>query len=332
MTLNLDKPLPSEAGQIPARRERIGVRLPTRLLPRNRLVVLLLAAMVCGAATWGILQIPYPFIQNAMFSALLAGIACSTIGVFVVLLHMPFIGVCMAHAAFAGAMLGLWLGFSPLVVAFGFCLLAAAIVGPLADRGQLNPDTSLGVVFSLMLGLAFLFMGLMSSTESGVRDLLWGSILTNQRGDVILLGVVTAVVVGVVVLFFKEIQATIFNRQMAAAVGIASTVMLYGVLFLTGATITASLQSVGGLLIFSLILNPAAAAYQLTYSMKRMFILSALFGVLSGWMGFLMSYLLDWPTGATIVITSSIIFLIALLLSPKRKVKRWQQEVSTDDV
>ncbi len=309
--------------------------LPDKLIPRNcaiRLILTILLILLAAASIWGIFQIPYTAIQNAVFSAFLAGIACSTIGVFVVLLHMPFIGVCMSHAAFAGALLGLWLGFNPLIVAFGFCLLAAAIVGPLADRGQLNPDTSLGVIFSLMLGLAFLFMGLMPGTKSGALDLLWGNILTNRLSDVILLAVVTSVVVGVVVVFYKEIQATVFNRQMAAAVGIASTVILYGVLFLTGATITASLQSVGGLLIFSLILNPAAAAYQLTYSMKRMFILSAVFGVLSGWMGLLFSYLLDIPSGATIVITSSLIFLVALIFSPKRKVKGWRQEVAPDNV
>lgn len=118
--------------------------------------------------------IGYQFMQNAILSAFLGGIACSVIGVFVVLLHMPFIGVCMSHAAFAGALLGIWLGFEPLIGAFGFSLLAAAIVGPLADRGELNPETSVGVIFSLMLGLAFLFIGLMPTTKSTALDLLWG--------------------------------------------------------------------------------------------------------------------------------------------------------------
>ncbi len=112
----------------------------------------------------------YQFMQNAILSAFLGGIACATIGVFVVLMHMPFIGVCMAHAAFAGALLGLWLGFNPLVGAFIFSLLSAAIVGPLADRGELSPETSVGVIFSLMLGLAFLFMGLMPGTKSGALE------------------------------------------------------------------------------------------------------------------------------------------------------------------
>jgi len=268
----------------------------------------------------------YQFMQNAILTAFLGGIACATIGVFVVLMHMPFIGVCMSHAAFAGALLGLWLGFNPLIGAFVFSLLVAAIVGPLADRGQLSPETSIGVIFSLMLGLAFLFMGLMPGTKSGALELLWGSILTNTRGDIIFLGIVTVVVVGLVFAFYKEIQATIFHRDMALSVGIPATLILYGILFLTGATITATLRSIGGILIFSLILNPAAAAYQLTYSMKRMFLLSASFGVFSGWMGLLMSYLFDIPSGATIVVTSSVIFMLAAIFSPKRKVKGWQQK------
>jgi len=266
----------------------------------------------------------YQFMQNAILTAFLGGIACSSIGVFVVLMHMPFIGVCMSHAAFAGALLGLWLGFNPLVGAFAFSLLAAAIVGPLADRGELSPETSIGVIYSLMLGLAFLFMGLMPGTKSGALELLWGSILTNTRGDVILLAIVATLVVGLIIVFYKEIQATIFNRSMALSVGIPATAILYGILFLTGATITASLRSIGGILIFSLILNPAAAAYQLTYSMKKMFLLSAGFGVLSGWMGLLFSYVFNIPSGATIVVTSSVIFLLAAVFSPKRRVKGWR--------
>lgn len=263
----------------------------------------------------------YQFMQNAILAAFLGGIACATIGVFVVLMHLPFIGVAMAHAAFAGALLGLWLGFDPLIGALVFSLAAAAVIGPLADRGELSPDTSLGVIFSLMLGLAFLFLGLMPGTKSSALTLLWGSILTNTRGDVLLLGIVAVVVVALVLVFYKEIQATVFNRGIALAVGLPATLILYGVLFLTGATVTASLRSIGGLLIFSLILNPAAAAYQLTYSMKKMFLLAAAFGVLSGWAGLLVSYVFDLPSGATIVIVSSVIFMLAAVFSPKRRAK-----------
>jgi manganese/iron transport system permease protein len=221
--------------------------------------------------------------------------------------------------------MGLWLGFNPVLGAFIFCLGAAAVIGPLADRGQLSPETSLGVVFSLMLGIGFLFIGILPNTRSAALDLLWGSILANTANDIIVLAVVAALVVVIVFVFYKDIQATVFQRDIARAVGIPATLMLYGILFLTGVTITASFSSIGGLLIFSLILNPAAAAYQLTYSMKWMFFLSAVFGVASSWIGLLLSYVFDIPSGATIVVTSSLIFLIAVIFSPKRRVKRWQK-------
>jgi len=263
--------------------------------------------------------------QNAILAGLLGGITCAVIGVFVVTMHLSFIGVCIAHAAFAGALLGLWVGFDPLIGALLFSLAAAAIIGPMADRGELNPDTSIGIVFSLMLGLAFLFMGLMPGARSEALSLFWGSILTVTRHNLIFLAVTTVVIVGLVVAFYKEIQAVLCHREVALAVGIPATVVFYGLLFSAGVTITASLQSIGGLLIYSLILNPAAAAYQITYSLKRMLLIAAAFGVVSCWAGLAVSYALDTPSGASIVITSSIIFGLATLFSPKRKGKRWQR-------
>ena len=267
----------------------------------------------------------YHFMQNAILAGLLGGITCSVVGVFVVTMHLSFIGVCIAHAAFAGALLGLWLGFNPLIGALLFSLAAAAIIGPVADRGELNPDTSIGVIFSLMLGLAFLFMGLMHGARTEALNLFWGSILTVGQQDIIFLAATAGVIVGLVAIFYKEIQAVICHREVALAVGIPATVVFYGLLFSTGVTITASLQSIGGLLIYCLILNPAAAAYQLTYSLKKMLLIAAGFGVISCWAGLVASYFFDIPSGASIVITSSVIFGLATAFSPKRKVKRWQQ-------
>ena len=267
----------------------------------------------------------YHFMQNAILAGLLGGITCSVVGVFVVTMHLSFIGVCIAHAAFAGALLGLWLGFNPLIGALLFSLASAAIIGPVADRGELNPDTSIGIIFSLMLGLAFLFMGLMPGAKTEALSLFWGSILTVTQPDIIFLAAITGAMVGLVAVFYKEIQAVICHREVALAVGIPATVIFYGLLFSTGVTITASLQSIGGLLIYCLILNPAAAAYQLTYSLKRMLLIAVAFGVISCWGGLVASYLLDIPSGAAIVITSAIIFGLATAFSPKRKVKGWQQ-------
>lgn len=267
----------------------------------------------------------YQFMQNAILAGLCGGVTCSIVGVFVVTMHLSFIGVCIAHAAFAGALFGVWLGFNPLIGALLFSLTSAGIIGPMTDRGELSPDTSIGIVFSLMLGLAFLFLGLMPGSRTEALNLFWGSILTVSHQDLVFLGAVTVITIGLVAVFYKEIQAVICHRQVALAVGIPATLIFYGLLFATGLTVTASLRSIGGLLIYSLILNPAAAAYQLTYSLKRMLLIASAFGIISCWVGLAASYFLDIPSGASIVITSCIIFGLATAFSPKRKVKRWQQ-------
>ena len=111
----------------------------------------------------------------------------------------------------------------------------------------------------------------------------------------------------------------LFNREIAAASGIPEKVFYYGVIFIAGLLVSASLDIVGGLLIFSLLVNPPGAAYQLTYRLKTMFVLSGIFGMVSCFTGLWLSYRFDVPTGAVIVLSSSGIYLTAFLLSPKRR-------------
>jgi manganese/iron transport system permease protein len=269
----------------------------------------------------------YQFMQYAILAGLCGGITCALTGVFVVTMHLSFIGVCIAHAAFAGALLGILIGFNPLISALLFSLASAVAIGPMADRGELNPDTSIGIVFSLMLGLSFLFLGMMPGSRTEALNLFWGSILTVTRQDLGFLIIVTFVVIAIVIAFYKEIQAVICHRNVAMAVGISATFIFYALLILTGLTVTASMRSIGGLLVYTLIINPAAAAYQLTYNLKRMFLIAASFGIISCMVGLTASYFMNLPSGATIVITSSSIFGISMAFSPKRKVKKWQQNV-----
>ncbi len=270
----------------------------------------------------------YQFMQYAILAGICGGITCAITGVFVVTMHLSFIGVCIAHAAFAGALLGILIGVNPLIGALLFSLTSAIAIGPMADRGELNPDTSIGIVFSLMLGLAFLFLGLMPGSRTEALNLFWGSILTVTRQDLVFLVIVTCILIGLVVMFYKEIQAVICHRTVAMAVGISATFIFYALLVLTGLTVTASMRSIGGLLVYSLIVNPAAAAYQLTYNLRRMLVIASVFGVISCLAGLASSYFFNLPSGAAIVITSSIIFGISMVFSPKRKTKKWQQAMT----
>jgi len=189
----------------------------------------------------------------------------------------------------------------------------------MADRGDFSPDTAVGIVFSTMLGAAILCIGLLPGSKAQALGLFWGNILTVSQRDVWVLAGTTLVAVTAIGLFYKEIQAVACHREVAAAAGLPATAIFYAILCFTGVTVTACLPSVGGLLVYSLIINPAAAAYQLTYRLHWMFLLAALFGVLSCETGLLLSYELDLPAGASIVLVSSALFVVCAALSPKRR-------------
>ena len=266
----------------------------------------------------------YDFMQNALLASVLGGASCGIVGVWVIMMKMPFIGVAMSHAAFAGVIMGLLFHLNPLVMAIIFCLVSAGIIGPIADRAEFEPNISIGIVFSVVLGIAFLGMGLIKGPKTEALNYIWGSILTTSRNDILFLLIITLTVLLFLTFLFKEIQAILFNREVARALGIPEKAIFYLLLFLSGIVITSSLNTIGGLLIFSLIINPPSAAYQITYNLKTMFILSAIFGIAYCLAGLIFSYLLNLPSGAVIIITSSIIFGISLILSPKRKAKKYE--------
>jgi len=156
----------------------------------------------------------------------------------------------------------------------------------------------------------------MSSTAMSI---LWGSILGITYIDVLRLSILTFSILLVIILFFKEFHAIMFNRKMAEASGISTKPFYYLILFLTAITVAFSIKLVGGLLIFALIVNPASSAYQFFYDFKKILIFSPLFGILFSLGGIVLSFLLDFPVGSSIAIISSIGFGISVVLSPKRK-------------
>jgi manganese/iron transport system permease protein len=261
------------------------------------------------------------YLLNAILAGLFAGTACSLVGAFVVTMHLSSLGVCISHAAFAGALMGVWLGFEPLIGALLFSLGASAIIGPLADGGDLSPDASIGIIFSLMIGLAFLFLGLTPGAHAEALTFFWGGILTVSRFDLAFLGVTAFAVAAGFILFNKEIHATACHRHVAVAIGVPATFVFYSMLFATGLTIAVSLRGIGGLLIYSLVINPAASAMQLTYRFNRMLALSIVFGVGACWIGLAASYFWNLPAGAAIVISSSLLFGLSTLFSPKKRNK-----------
>lgn len=261
----------------------------------------------------------HAFFRHAVLACIMGGGGLSLIGVFVTLMDIPFLGISMSHSAFLGAIVGLLFGFDPLAGAMIACALSGLLVGPIADRSDSSSSSVLAVIFTAAMGLAFLLLAYIPGPKSEALNLIWGSILTISGREIWLLAVIFSATVGLLVVFFKEITAVLFSREIAAAEGIPEKWFYYGVILLAGLMISASLDIVGGLLIFSLLVNPPGAAYQLTYRLKTMFVLSALFGMLSCFVGLYISYRFDVPTGAVIVLSSSGIYGLAFAFSPKRK-------------
>ncbi len=261
----------------------------------------------------------YGFLVKALWMGVIGGATCGAIGVFVVLWRISFVGVCISHAAFAGALIGLWVGIPPLAGGLIGSLGAASLIGPLADRPTFSPDTAIGVIFSVMLSLAMLALGLLPGAKTEGLGLIWGSLLTVNTVDLLLIGGTALLVLIFLCLFFKEIQATLGQRQAAMAAGIPVRGIYYASLIMLGLVVAIALKAIGGLLIYSLIVIPAVAALQLTYSLRLMFALASLAGAISSVVGLWLSFHLGIPTGAAIVLTAAGLLMPAILVSPKRR-------------
>jgi manganese/iron transport system permease protein len=263
-----------------------------------------------------------PPIHNAVLACVLCGLSCSLLSVFIVLMRVPLIGIAMSHGALAGAVLGALLGLNPFLCGFALCLLMAGVLGPLSDQTQMAPEILLGIMFSFLMGLAFLGMGLLTRTKANALNLIWGSLLSLSESDLVILCLVTMVLVLFILLFFKEIRAAMFSRRLAASAGVPERFIYYTLLFLTGAVVSSNLATVGGLLIFALLVQPGATALQLTYNLKYFFLIAAASGIGACLLGLTVSYALDLPSSASVVLMATVVFTVAYLFSPKRRSKK----------
>ncbi len=264
----------------------------------------------------------FDFMRRALAASLLAGAGLSVVGVLVVLLEIPFLGISMSHAAFLGAIAGQLCGVSPVIGAAVACLAAASIVGPIGTRSRMSSNVALSILFSGTMGMALLLLHFLPGPRSSALSLIWGSILTVTRRDVVVLGVLNAGLLALLVVFYRQIVAVLYDRTIAATCGVPAALVYGAILVSAGLMVSASLPMVGGLLIFGLLVNPASAARQLTNRLEIMLALAAAFGVLSCLGGLAASAAWDVPAGAAIILVSSLIFALALWLSPRRRLAR----------
>jgi ABC-type Mn2+/Zn2+ transport system permease subunit len=253
----------------------------------------------------------FQFMQRALLGGAVVGLVCSTVGVFVVLRGLSFIGAGISHAAFAGVALGIVLGISPLLTALVFCSTLACCVGYVSRLGKIQEDTSIGIFFAASMAFGIALMSWASVNSNEILGYLFGSILTIPNQDLFVSMVLSLFVVLLVVIFDKELIAVSFDEELAGISGIPAKFISYLLLVMVSITIVASIRVVGIVLVSALIVIPAATALQISQNIKKIMLISAIIGVASTELGLIFSYYLGCAPGATIVLLSTAMFVCA---------------------
>ena len=259
----------------------------------------------------------YTFMQHAFWAIILVGIICGAIGVFVILRGYSFLGDALAHAIFPGVVVTFILGGNFLIGALIAALIVSVLIGAVSQSGRINNDTAIGVLFagSFALGVA-----LMSLQDGYVRDLnsfLFGSILGVSRDDLLITAAVGAVVLAGLIVFRREIILISFDRVFARSTGLNLWKYDQIFLILLALAIVVSLQTVGNILVLAMLVTPAATARMLTDNLRRMIALSSSIGALAGLVGLYISFYQGVPSGAAVVLTATVVFIVVFLFAPR---------------
>ena len=264
----------------------------------------------------------YEFMQRALVVATVTGALCAVIGVYVVLRGMSFIGAGIAHASFGGVAIGFITGLNPFFTAVLFCTSVAWGIGFVSETKRIREDTAVGIFFASTMAFGILLIGFLKGYNVDLFGYIFGNILAVTRFDMWASVILAVVVIGVVLLLFKEFLFLTFDSEAASVAGLPVRMLNYLMLTLISLTVVVSIKAVGIVLVSALIVAPAAAANQLTDDFKQMMLLSAALGVASTWLGLLLSSVLDIASGATIVLVATIIFFLCTAFSPHRRTMR----------
>jgi len=251
--------------------------------------------------------------QHAIIAVLFAGAAFPLIGVFIISLNLIPLRFAMMHIALLGGAIGLFLKVDPMLLGLLFCAGSSLALGPTSEKMRLGLGTLSGYFMTLTLALAFILFYKGDIHVLQAFNILWGNILSLTQWDLTIILILSLFILGIVFFFFKEIQAILYDREIALNVGLPEKEFYYLIVFVLGLSIAVSMRMIGALLIDAFVLLPAIAATLISRSLKQLFLFSSLFGVISGMSGLYIAFLLDIPTSSAIILVGSLIIAICIL-------------------
>src|SRR5690625_9813 len=266
--------------------------------------------------------IHYGFLQKALVTSIMVGIICGIIGSFIILRGMALMGDAISHAVLPGVAISYMLGINYFYGAVIFGILTAVGIGFITQNSRIKNDSSIGIVFSAFFALGVILIA-KAQTATDLTQILFGNVLSVRTSDMIMTLIVGLIILAIVLLFYKELLVSTFDETMAAAYGLPTKLIHYGIMLLLTMATVASLQTVGVILVVAMLITPASTAYLLTNRFWLMIILSVFFGALSAVIGLYISFIYNMSSGAVIVLTATVLFVLTFIFSPKQGVL-WQ--------
>lgn len=256
----------------------------------------------------------FPFMQRALLATVMVGIVCAVIGTFVVVKGLAFVGDALAHASFSGVAVAFVLKASIYLGAAMAAVCTALAITFVSRRGRVSSDTAIGVLFSGAFSLGIVIISQVRNYTVDLFAFVFGNVLGVGSDDLWLIGGASLLILGLIALLYKELLFVAFDPVMAEASGLPVGPLQYLLLGLLGVTVVSAMKAIGIVLVVAMLVTPAATATMLTQRFHRVMLIGATLSVAASILGLYISYYANVASGASIVLVSTVIFLIVMLL------------------
>ena len=252
----------------------------------------------------------YDFMIRSIITAVSSGVMLSALGPFTINRNMGFMADAMAHATLPIIAVGVFLGFSISELGVPASIIIAFFLGYIVKNINIGEDTAIGIIFSSFFALGFVLISVLDVTIN-LEDLLFGQILAVSTFDTYIVGSLLFIVLSVLIIFFKQLLFFSFDPIGAEVNGLNTTFLNYLFLIVLSVAIVGSLQTVGIILVLSMLIIPAAAAKLVTKTFVNSIRISIVFGVTASVTGLYLSYFFNLPSGPTMSLVATGIFILA---------------------
>jgi zinc transport system permease protein len=255
----------------------------------------------------------YSFIQKAFFAGSFVAIICSALGLFLVLRKMSLIGDGLSHVSFGAIALGLFFGLYPFYVAVPVVAIASLLILKISEKARVYGDAAIGIVSAVGIASGVILASLSKGFNVDLFSYLFGNILAISNTEVFLSVILSLVVLAVIYFFYWDLFSATFDEEYAKTTGIKTNFINSLLTVLTAITVVLSVKVVGIMLVSALLILPAVTALQVSRRFKTAMLIGCLTSFVSVLVGITVSFFLDLPTGATIVMINAIFFGLALI-------------------